>query len=205
MADLVPGVYRIRTDKTLKDGTEMSVTLSITVGDGISFMYSNITVDPEERGIKLSEVGEMSVEYNIDELWCAPSNVRMTLFDKEGYLTDLLLAARWTDLVMSEGNRIFAQPKVEIFLGGELEFNGTIFEDTVDIDKTKRMIEFEVAPVTEVLSKINLYDQDGRNLNPLGYIDGTVISVVQIINDIYKKIDPDMTVEIFHNWVFQGE
>ncbi len=154
-------------------------------------------VSAEEVGVKVLDWGRLSWKYDIEDFLMVPGVANMTIGDIQRYIYELLF---YND----EVNR---RAKVRIFKNGSLLFSGKLVEDAIEYDDAKRTLEVQVASGLDELNKILVYDEDGNPLNPLGYDLGSNKArfLDDFIRDIYKKINPNISLEFKHTWTFCGQ
>ena len=169
------------------------------------------TVYPEDENVFASDYGVLEWEFDIENFLLMPGFLDLKLsVPKESNFQGHLFRY---DLSVFDNTDKRAEVIIKIKYYGsavwEDEFIGFIVEDSIDYNPHDTRMQFSAAPRTDILNRQMIY-KDTTRLNPLGYnlssLTGTryFYRVTKIIEDIFKFVNPDCEVEIFHNWLFKG-
>jgi hypothetical protein len=145
--------------------------------------------DVNLQSCDVKKIGKLSVGFDDDsELIFFPSNLGITFKDSSKILYDYL--------------RLNAQP-VEVKLNGASYYKGI-----VDIMTTKHNVKLKETSLTvfdesNILKDIKIKDNGGNAINPLSYADASYCNVQSMLRDIFKKINPDVNININQDWVFK--
>lgn len=184
--------------KTLKDGTPIKLEIELAAQFHHP-VYEEKTGDA--YNVFLKEIGNYEIEYDFEELFCAPYPLSVTLIDiNKNFINDL-----FGYFSLQNFNRGVCNFYLKYEDEWELEYSGKILEETIKYNYKDKILEFEIVGFDETLKNIALYDSDNNPINPLNYQPNNYYNIVRIINDIYKTINSSIEVSINHDWIFYGE
>lgn len=144
-------------------------------------------------------VGDISFEKVIEDNTVFPSGVNQTYFDPTAALNNMIKAVPIT------GIGPVSDIPVSIYLNGSLKYADAVDLMTRQWDKDKRRTTFNVTDQLQVLKTINLRDDNngGAITNPLGYTTGQKVTILQLLVDIFKQINPSISsIQWTHTWSF---
>lgn len=169
------------------------------------------TVIAKDENVFINDYGTQEWEYDIENFLIVPGVLDLKLSaPKSSNFIGYFFGTDFTVFIEADKR---AEVLFEIQYDNtnwEIEFKGNILEDSIDYNPDTTYLEFTAAPQTDLINKKMLYDLNGNALNPLNYQvpdqNQTYMYLIsKIINDIYKLINSNVAVEIYHDWVFQGE
>lgn len=181
----------------------IQIIISFTINeDGVDYSYT-----PDETGITIIEIGEVDYKFSLDDLLLVPGTMKLSLYDSKGIFDSLINDERWEQLTSPIRYRSIVDKKatVSLLVNGAEEYVGKIQEGSIEYNKGLKTCNFTVDCDTTIINKKMVYDDEGVALDPFGYGTGTVVfkPITQIISDIYKLANHDLTLEVFHNWNFK--
>lgn len=180
------------------DAVQLAIVFTV---QGVS---ANLSYTMQEKGVRVGDWGGTDQSYDFEDAFMVPSIYRFKLFDKDGYLEDLLFGFAYTVAVAKN-------PMILLTLNGNTEFYGRVQEDSIEYNTAERSVSMTADPDILVLNKQELFDVDGvTELNPFSYSTGQFYPLTQILEDIYGLVDPTIsysggTLSITHDWEFYGE
>jgi hypothetical protein len=137
----------------------------------------------------LKKIDRLSVGFDdADELVFFPSKIKLQFRDPSKALYDYMRANT---------------PNVSVQLNGDPFYYG--IPDVMQVTRIEktRESEFVAFDASNQLKNIKIKDSIGSDLNPLGYIDGVYVATRQLILDIFKQINPDVTLHVNQDWAFK--
>ena len=166
-----------------------------------------------DKEIVVESWGDLHLGYEIDDPKMVPSNLKLTIGDNLGFLDSLLFEDELISL------NVDVRGEVVYKLNGAIRFVGNILEDSFDTSEGNGIITFEAGPDTSILNQTMLYDEyvedptesDSSDdlyynaINPFSYTRTNYKENQEILLDIYKIVNPDVSLDIAHNWTFKGD
>jgi hypothetical protein len=179
--------------ETVTTGETYQVIFQITINttgtnQSFTFLEKNMTV--------LSH-GNLVWEYDIENALVLPNRLNVKIADGDLYLDSVLFGTG------TEGLNSDIEFQVEIKINGTTEVKGNVLEDSISMERGDRILSFQVAPKTDQLNKLIMFDEDG---NPK-FSHGTASFPVdtEILN-IFKKVNSSISsITFLHSWVFRDD
>jgi len=199
--------------ETIRGNHLIRMSIEFTV-EGTEYNEEHFAPD---YGIKIAQWGILDWSRQLEENYMVPGNYDFTLFDDEETLKGLLFEGPLVPYVHKDG-KVTLEIKYNGTANYVTEYVGYIDNTAIDYDVTTKMVSVSCYPKTDLLKNHYLYndaqDGSGRKIgnNPLNVdysVSGDVYSatatnVKTLIHNIFKKINPDCTLQWQHNWKFSS-
>ena len=176
-----------------------NVTILLSIIFTISGSGSDTTVEAEDYGLNIVDIGELTWEFNMDEYLIVPGRLNLQIFDRSNILgahlfeDDDYIDPTTVKLEIKRGTGSYAT-----------EFTGIIYNESIERNHYDKTLSFEIMPETEILQRTRIYDFDNTTpLAPLGYYTGTK-NLKTLIEDCYKLINPSVVLTWTHDWLLYG-
>ena len=183
-------------EETLGTGDTWQLVLTLST----ALEGSNASIDAADQGLVITDHGKTTWDFDMNDLSLMPGEMKMSIADTSDYLHGFLFATT------SIANATTKQFTVQIKLNGSIEFSGKALEDDVRYHMGTKLLTFSAASSIDELKNTALYDGDDVDTNPLSYADLTnKRKLVDIIDDIMKKIYPATIGTYYHDWTFRDE
>jgi hypothetical protein len=179
-------------------------TIQLILVFDTNLIGSNRDWDAADYNLRVLNYGKRDASYDLEDAFMVPGKTSMIIGDPDGVLGDLLFGAGAIALTTEK------QAKVTKKINGVAAFIGNIIEDTIDFDDGTRILKFTAAPKIDIINKRMVYDEYGNALNPFNYDLTLRYPMAQLVEDIYKLVNPaisfsDGSLEFIHNWKFKGQ
>jgi len=175
----------------------------------ISFDYNNhidTIITASSVGCYITNLGEIDTSYEMKNLLIVPSFFTFTVLDSKDFLTKIFFneGGQYAPHVLSKEAEVTLQIlNNQVFVN---EFTGKIKLDELEYPEAEKTFEFKAAPSTNILNETKLFDLDGNPTNPLGYSTYDQPELLKdLIEKIYRKVDPNASLNINHHWLFHYE
>jgi hypothetical protein len=156
----------------------------------------------KDYNLRILNYGKLSIGYDLEDAFLVPGTYSLVIGDPDGVLDDLFFGAGEIPIATDK------QAKITLKINGSNKFLGHAIEDSIDYNDATCICDLVFAPKTDLINKRMVYDEDGLPLNPFGYTQDTVVSILDILLDIYKLVNPSLTyptgLQIIQDWEFQG-
>jgi hypothetical protein len=134
-------------------------------------------------------LGKRSIGYSDqDELIFFPSNLEIELYDPLG------------DGVTRFN---YNSDPVELQINSIAKFVGNVDPLSVDHDFRTKLTKIMVVDNCSNLKNLRIKDNGGNALNPLGYTNGNMMNVQLLVKEIFKQINPSVTLIVNQDWKFK--
>ncbi len=181
--------------ENLGTGDTIQMIFSFEVYHSDSYAPDIVAADYD---MMVSNYGTLEMDYDLEDRLLTPSELSFEIVDPQGVLDTYLFESQI--VVLSGDNRFI----VELKLNGVTEFIGAVLEDSIFLDVGKKTIKFKAAPRIDVINNQMVYDADNVAINPFGYTSNARYLIRTFLEDVYKQVDPAMTLDITHSWGFEG-
>lgn len=120
-----------------------------------------------------------------DETVFFPSNVKISIFDPQGEAYDRLK---------------LNEDLVEIYRNSNLEYAGKVYLNETRHDRKTKELTILVVDNIQKLKSIKIRDSAGGEVSGLGYADNEYRKIVDLVHDIFKLVNPNVTLSVEHDW-----
>lgn len=175
------------TSEVFANGLQLKLIFSVDdTGDDEDYSFS-------EKGIRIKNSGKLSWKYDLEDLLIVPGSYRCELYDYYGYLDSLVFG---NDLV---DKRYI----IELYVSSALKFSGKVIEEGGnDYDSGNKTLLISAACDLDVINNTKLYDGTTET-NPLSYTNDTWYYLTEVIHDIYKLANSEISFEFNQNWTYR--
>ena len=211
----------------LGNGDLCLVTLQFTIDDD----GDNVTYLASARNLILKKRGTIGMSYDFDNNFLMPNEYAFEVADLDGELSDLLYDGALAGKVRKE---FFTKVEIKYAgtFSYVTEFSGYNVNDLLDYDVLNKTHYFTALPKTNILNETYLYSKEWKAEffdaapdrssswpnNPLDLVFSKVGNAAiwdwiylkektgqkGLINEIFKLINPSITVDFVQNWTFYG-
>lgn len=198
-------------ENTLSTGDTLQVKLSFVV----QAIGADLTPTAEDYQLIIVDHGKLEWKTDIEDFLMVPGVVEMTFGDIGQIIYNAIHLG--TMSVVDDFTVTNKRPTLFIYFNGSIEYEGQAIEDAIGYDRDKKEAKISFSSGTEILNELALYDDETPNpncLNPMGYSGGQLdthwgavnntLMVNRLINDIFKKVNSGIDVDILQNWTFKG-
>lgn len=123
-----------------------------------------------------------------DETIVFPSNCTIKLFDPGKQAYDRLK---------------LNEDKVEVYLNSVRQYVGRVYVSETYHDEKRGETSVLIVDGMQKLKNLKIRDSAGNQVTDLGYSDNEYHKLVDLVRDIFKQINPDVTLNVEHDWEFR--
>jgi len=167
---------------------------------------TNTEVDTPDINVHLLQLGDYSIDVDLDNLLMNPAQMEFEIYDPDRYLWEMF----YSDTSDNIKKNALVRLEINRGSGYQLEFEGNIVEADVTYDEVQDLISFTATTFAGTLYDVKLYEYDTATntytwLDPLEILALGSIYITSLIQKIYQYLDPAITVEISQDWSFKGQ
>ncbi len=160
---------------------------------------ANESYDAVANNIVFQKIGKIEWKYDNTAFLLVPGEWSFEIFDGNNFLSNYLFYDNTVDknatfiLTVNRGSGFLPE------FTGNMEPTYTSFEGSIFKVTAKALAR------TDILNNTMLFMPDGVTpTNPLGYPSNSYVKITQLLTDIYKKVNPAVTLDISNDWSFIG-
>lgn len=168
--------------------------------------------DAQSLGIIINNIGFLEHDYDFEKFFAVPGEYNFKLIVPE---TSEIYKMMFT-YDDPEFGQFEKTPAVRLEIkynqtnDWEDEFLGNVLLEDVSYNARTQILDLVASPETDKINKQMIYNINNEPLNPFNYevpdSNRTFFyRIEKIILDIFKKMNPDITLDIKHNWNFKAE
>ncbi|MBX2975424.1 MAG: hypothetical protein KF721_04770 [Ignavibacteriaceae bacterium] len=198
------GKFRITFSPKTYPSLTRKIILSIDATYMILGSFSWVDYSNDEFGIEVISDDIFKTDINDREFWIILSTFKIEIFDKYNYLGRILNApnCKLNSVTLEYQRKDNGTTDYYTYFSGFWDHKVFMF------DETKNLFTMEFSPQSEKLNYSPTHIGETFN-NLLGdYYDwnsNQYVLVKTLITDLYKIIDPDISVEFTHDWTWKAE
>ncbi len=188
------------------DNLDSSTTIQLILKIQFAPSGSDVNFTASTENVWVNAYGRLKWEYNFDDQFVTPGTLSLQIADP-----DEKLSVYFFDRSGTYTNVEIHNSRVELNLGGSLEFSGTIIADTVDFDQGTKLLSFSVASVSEVINNQVLILDDNTAVNPFSYTNNSSVGTnagtdplfTEVIKNIFELVNSSIALRFYHTWQFK--
>lgn|GEM_PF-3118360 len=194
----MPKITISKSENHLPDKLHWELIFTTSNEDG-----TDVTINAEDIAGFVSEFGDLSWSFDIENLLMTPGKVQLTINDISQTIKHYLF----------EDNTVTGLPELRIYINDKLKFSSYMVADDMQYNFDNHTFKAGFISDLDIINKIKVYDNDTA-LNPLGLNNGLDYvnkprdygwySVTWLITEIYKKVSPNINVIFNSTWQFWG-
>jgi hypothetical protein len=168
---------------------------TISIGD-------DTVISSTDNQILIAEYGRRETSYKLEEAFMVPGSYDLKIHDALSALDHMFFAPGIAAGYISD-----KQAKLTIKKNGVTDFIGTLVEDSIKSNVSKKFVSFKAQPKTENINLRMIYDENNNALNPFSLTANNYYRISYVLQQIFSLVNPDVTqndIEIIHDWTFQG-
>lgn len=167
------------------------------------YATANFSYTAAEKNLRIIQYDRLEMSYDLEDALLVPSKFSFVIGDADGELNEVFFGPTTKNTATDK------QATCTLKVNGVDKFIGKIIEDSVEYDAGTSIIKFDAAPQTDIINKRMVFNENGTPLNPFSYTSTSYYSIIQILEDIFGLVNPDISypasLEIIHDWQFQGK
>lgn len=172
----------------------------------VNWEGTNTSLTAEDEGIYLLKLGEYEIDIDLDNLLMNPATMSFEILDQKRVLWTYLYHDDWTVLEKTALVRF----EIDRGSGYEVEFEGNIIASNISDDEVLNVLQLKASTLLGALYDVKLFDQNTTTgaytwHDPLDILGDDSIYITDLVEAIYKYLDPAITIDIFQDWTFRGQ